>query len=201
MAPTHLGHIFILVKLYAPQSRFLFFEYSRNIPLNIPYSKFSHIFFVLPYFWNIPGIFHIPKFWEFLLFSIFYGIFHIPKFWDFLLFSIFYGIFHILETILKMAFYRVIYDFRKYSIFQKNQNFCCFAIFLEYSWNIPYSKKIDIFAVFSGFQKNKYFCCFVIFLEYSIFFVFIFHGIFRFHGALHIPKKSKSIAVFWGRKV
>ena len=61
-----------------------FLEYSRNIPWNIPYSKIFNISLVYIFFWNIPGIFHIPNNSTFFLFQDFleYSIFQ--KIQDFL---------------------------------------------------------------------------------------------------------------------
>ena len=44
----------------------------------------------------------------------------------------------------------------EYSIFQKNEYFGCFMFFLEYSWNIPYSKIFQIFVVDDFFWNIPY---------------------------------------------
>ena len=44
----------------------------------------------------------------------------------------------------------------EYSIFQNFQHFRCDAIFLEYSWNIPYSKNIIFYVVMHFFWNIPY---------------------------------------------
>ena len=103
----------------------------------------------------------------------------------------------------------------EYSIFQDSQHFAYLYIFLEYSWNIPYSKNFTIFLMemFFGIwiflTKIQFtmencniptifhipnFSTLTLwpdFLEYSILEIFIFHGIFQeysigiFHGIFH----------------
>ena len=94
-----------------------FFDYSRNIPWNISYSKILLILLILivvPFFW----IFHIPNLSIFLqksaktLLKKNIGIFHIPS------------------KPRKLLWYE------KCGIFFKNW------FFLKYSWDIPFSKKI-----------------------------------------------------------
>ena len=72
----------------------------------------------------------------------------------------------------------------EYSIFQNFQYFSCLYIFLEYSWNFPYSKKIKFYLVasfleYSMLQKIQDFLCCKFFLEYDI---------------IYIPRKKLNLA-------
>ena len=55
----------------------------------------------------------------------------------------------------------------EYSIFQKITKLACDGIFLEYSWNIPYSKKTKIWVVM-GFFWNIPFYVFSYSILYSV---------------------------------
>ena len=129
-----------------------------NIPWNIPYSKIFNISLVYIFFWNIPGIFHIPNNSTFFLFQDFleYSIFQ--KIQDFLCCKFFseYEIIYIphkkLNFAWKICFLNipVIFHIPKISIFPLLKVF--FGIFLEYS----------IFQIF------LYFDCVPFFLQYSM---------------------------------
>ena len=67
---------------------------------NIPYSRKWKILLVVVFFWNIPGIFHIPEKLKIIMLSDFSGIFHFVKFnipwnipWDIpkKIWTLFYG--------------------------------------------------------------------------------------------------------------
>ena len=173
-----------LVKLYAPQSCFLFFgifqEYSMEYSIfqfspnfccfaifpeyswNIPYSKILKIFAVFNILWNIPYS-KILK-----IFAVFQILWNIPYF----------------SNYIKNGVLRANLWFSEIFHIPKKSTFLLFCHFS------------GIFQEYSIFQKNQYFCCFANFLDYSIFLIFIFHGIFRgifraiFHGIFHIPKNQ-----------
>ena len=126
------------------------------------------------------GIFHIPNFSIFLLLLVFFWIFHIPKVrkkrWK----TLEYSIFHLNQEICCMKNFE--YSFKKIDIaftfyffwnipgifhIPKKIEYRCGIVFLEYSWNIPYSKKIG-FNVVDLFCWNIPFCWFSYSVEYSV---------------------------------
>ena len=55
------------------------------------------------------------------------------------------------------AFFGIFLEYSmEYSIFQNFQYFGCDDIFLEYSWNIPYSKNIIFYVVMQFFWNIPY---------------------------------------------
>ena len=160
-----------MVKLYAPQSCFLFF-------LNI--SGIFHWIFHTPSFPNFLLFCHIS--WIFLKYTIF------QNFEKFCSFQHFRNIPY--SQILKMfAVFQFLWNFPYFSNYIKNSvlranlwffeifhipkksTFLMFCHFPEYSRNIPYSKKIYIFAVLPIFWCIPFFL-FSYSIEYSVHWIF-----------------------------
>ena len=82
-----------------------------------------------------------------------------------------------------------LWNIPEYSIFQKMENFACCSIFLEYSKNIPYSRKLKIIML-SNFSGILHFVKFHIPWDnpgHRIFhsFLSLFNGGVNFHQALN----------------
>ena len=149
-----------------------FLEYSWNIPWNIPYSRIFNISVVMIFFWNIRGIFHIPKISYFFLWCIFFGIFHIPI------------------NCKKMLWWK------KNGIIntQKNQKNKKTGLWCSIFWNIPgifhIPKKIIflLWWIFFGIFH---------FMNFHIPFNIPRNIPWKFHAMFHIPRTQKMIALVW----